>query len=171
MISYIRSRTLGLLAPKHRLRCTKSRWSVIMRELARRGDGVRESGAFLLGRVDGGRREILDVEYYDDLFADALRYGAITFPGHAYDRLWQACREKQLMVVADVHTHPGAAFQSGTDSEYPMIAQKGHVALIIPDFALRNDNSGIGIYEYLGGKRWIWHAGTSGQQYFIRTLI
>jgi proteasome lid subunit RPN8/RPN11 len=172
MISYIRSRTLELLAPRHRLRCTKARWSGIVHELARRGNGNRESGAFLLGRVNNGRREILDAEYYDDLYPHALQYGTITFPSSGYEELWRVCSEKQITVVADVHTHPGAAFQSATDSNHPMIANKGHVALIIPDFAQRpTANNELGIYEYLGGKRWTQQSGLSAEQYFIRTRL
>ena len=40
-----------------------------------------------------------------------------------------------------------------------MIAEAGHIALIVPDFAQRERlPNKIGIYEYLGGRRWRDHS-------------
>jgi hypothetical protein len=54
-----------------------------------------------------------------------------------------------------VHTHPGSSAQSSSDRAYPIIARKGHIALIVPDFAawpVRRRE--LGIYRYLGGGNW-----------------
>jgi hypothetical protein len=71
-----------------------------------------------------------------------------------------------LTVVADVHVHPGGCGQSSTDRHNPMIPEPGHLALILPDFAARARlPGGIGIYEYLGSRRWLNHS-SEGTRFF-----
>jgi hypothetical protein len=43
-------------------------------------------------------------------------------------------REK-LELIAQVHTHPGAAYHSKTDDAIPIVATRGAISLVIPDFA------------------------------------
>jgi hypothetical protein len=58
-------------------------------------------------------------------------------------------------VVADVHTHPGSSQQSQSDQAHPMVTRGGHLALIVPNFAKPQvRRTEIGLYRYLGGKRW-----------------
>ena len=60
-----------------------------------------------------------------------------------------------MSVVADVHVHPGGVGQSASDRNYPMISRAGHIAFILPDFARPPVRHGVvGIYRYLGDKRW-----------------
>lgn len=134
---------------------TKTLWKKLINELKVRGKGRRESGAFLLGKRETG--EITEFVCYDDLDPNALDAGIIIFSGDGYIPLWQICREKQLQVLADVHTHPGSwTGQSGSDQKHPMIAQPGHIALIIPNLATKRGQllKGVGIHEYLGDKKW-----------------
>ena len=127
-----------------------------MAELARRGGGRRESGAFLLGDEDAlGVRNIRRFVFYDDLESDCLSSGAVVFEGHGYGPLWKECRCSNLRVIADVHTHPYLPYQSHLDRRHPMIALAGHVALIVPEFALGNSGpKDLGIYEYIGAHKW-----------------
>ena len=108
--------------------------------------------------------------YYDDLDPHALDTGIITFDGAAYPKLWELCRQTGLKVVADVHTHPGGARQSGLDRDHPMIARAGHIGLIIPDFARgfpsRQEMSRMGVYEYLGGGEWADYNSQGALRYF-----
>lgn len=122
-----------------------------------------------MGRRAGNHREILDVVFYDDLAPESLVDGRIVFPSGGYGPLWRRCRERRMEVVADVHTHPGIARQSPTDREHPMISERGHVALIVPDFAMRHFYAAeLGVYEYLGAHQW---NDRSGSNFFIRTWI
>ena len=172
MVSSLRARTLAWLAPEHVLRCRRSRWAAIVAELARRSDGVRESGAFLLGSRWGPRREVLDAVYYGDLAPDALAHGDIVFPHSAYGPLWRICSMKNLAVVADVHTHPGRACQSRLDRDHPMIVERGHLALILPRYARAPiGDVEIGLYEYLGGKQWRDHSGATVSRSFLRMFV
>jgi proteasome lid subunit RPN8/RPN11 len=119
------------------------------RQLAKRGGGTREAGAFLLGHRDDKRNRITRIVYLDDLDPDCLT-GGITFDGRAYSALWDICDEHGLQVLGDVHTHPGRwVAQSDTDSDNPMLAREGHVALILPNFSRGNVRpSGIGVHRF-----------------------
>ena len=134
-------------------------WVQLLAELQRRGAGERESGAFLLARripTEGpAAHEVIAIAYYDDIDAHCLT-GGITMAGTAYDALWSRCRTEGLRVVADAHTHPGGVVtQSAIDRANPMMANAGHVALIIGHYA--NSSAGeppVGMYRYLGNRSW-----------------
>ena len=152
----IRRNIRALVAPQHRISCSKQLWEELRRELAARGDGRRESGAFLLGTIDrAGRREIRDFVLYDQLDPSCLT-GIIEFNGEVgFGKLYSLCREKKLDVVADVHTHPGLPYQSRMDQDNPMMSRQGHIALILPDFAQKRVKvAAMGIYHFKGGCQW-----------------
>ena len=127
-------------AARHGLTMDKSLFTQLAGELARRGRGERETGAFLLARAghprDGSRRPpVVAVAYYDDLDPGCLT-GGITFTADGYTALAALCRRDGLQVVADIHTHPGRNVrQSPTDAAHPMTALPGHIALIAPRYA------------------------------------
>ena len=148
--------TRRLLAPRHELSCSLVLWLRLCRRLRERGSNrTRESGAFLLGRREGDRARIVDFALYDDLDPRSLDTGIVRFDGRHFGELWALCKLKGLTVVADVHVHPGGAGQSVSDREHPMIAVPGHVALILPRYAMRPlRRREIGMYRYRGGKRW-----------------
>ncbi len=163
----IRATIQALVAPDHRLSCPEKVWAAGLRELRRRGGGRRESGAFLLGSEESGKRRIRRFVYYDDLDPRCLDRGIVVFDGAGYGPLWKLCRESGLTVVADVHTHPGSAIQSGADRMHPMVAVKGHIALIVPDFANRIVKPrDLGIYEYEGAHRWRDRSGRRAGKFF-----
>lgn len=87
--------------------------------------------------------------------------------GDAFGQLWSICRERDMRVVADVHTHPGLAYQSELDRTNPMIAHAGHVAIIVPNMARPPvKHITLGIYEYQGGHSWINRSGKTAKRYF-----
>ncbi len=142
-------------APDHRLNCPTGLWARTMEELHRRTHRRHESGAFLLGHEHGGLRSASDVVYYDDLDPAAYASGVCILKADSFSKLWAMCRARQVTVVADIHTHPDAAFQSEADRTNPMVARPGHIAVIVPDFAMppvRYDR--LGIFEYEGEHRW-----------------
>lgn len=129
-------------------------WQDLLAGLRARGLGRRESGAFLLGPV-GTSRRITSIVFYDEIDPAAFDTGIIVIDGGSMGDLWCICRERGEVVLADVHTHPGGAGQSESDRLHPMIAEPGHVALIIPRFATEPVRlQEIGLYQYLGGFRW-----------------
>ena len=106
--------------------------------------------------------------YYDDFDPTCLDSGIVIFDGAGFGPLWELCRQTGLNVLADLHTHggPGPARQSLLDRDNPMIAQPGHVALIVPNFATDFRMSDIGVYEYLGSHRWRNHSGVRSRRFF-----
>ncbi len=145
-----------LFAPQHELSCSWFLWRRLKAKLRERGRHCsRESGAFLLGRRDGGTAHVVDFVLYDDLDPHALDSGIVRFNGRYFSDLWAICKTRGLTVVADVHVHPGGAGQSDSDRDHPMISRAGHIALIFPRFvAGAQARRDIGVYRYLGGKRW-----------------
>jgi proteasome lid subunit RPN8/RPN11 len=137
------------------LRVSRLRWRALVRELARRGHGERESGAFLLARVGDERRRVAECVYFDDIDPDALN-GAISIRGEKFVRLWAICKERGMRVIADVHTHPGSGVRQSTiDASNPMIARRGHIAIILPHFAQRGATpKRAGVHVYAGDRSW-----------------
>ena len=48
---------------------------------------------------------------------------------------WKKLATTRRSVKAQVHTHPGRAFHSATDDEWPIVSQPGFLSLVIPRFA------------------------------------
>lgn len=144
------------MAPQHKLSCSWFLWRRLKMKLRERGHHCsRESGAFLLGHSAGGSARIVDFVLYDDLDPHALDSGIVRFDGRYFSDLWAICKSRGLTVVADIHVHPGESGQSDSDRNHPMISRTGHIALILPRFATDpQPRCDIGIYRYLGGKRW-----------------
>jgi proteasome lid subunit RPN8/RPN11 len=140
-------------APPDRIHMRRRLWRSLWGELRRRGDGRRESGAFLLGLP--GSREVLDVVYFDDLDPGCL-VGSIALDGEGFTRLWEYCDDVGMRVLADVHTHPTAAVRlSSIDRANPMIAMAGHIGIIVPHYAAgRRRRRKIGVHRYDGAAGW-----------------
>lgn len=135
-------------------------WDELLEKLHKRGGGVRESGAFLLGRGDAAARVASRIVLYDDLDPNCLNDGYVHFDGRYYGRLWELCEQASLSVVADVHTHPYGAGQSHSDKTHPMVSIPGHIALIVPNYAHGSIRaSDVGVYVYRGRHRWIAYRG------------
>ncbi|MDN3568557.1 hypothetical protein QWZ14_29625 [Paeniroseomonas aquatica] len=146
-----------LFAPRHELSCSWILWRRLQASLRERGrNRSRESGAFLLGRREDGRARIVDFTLYDDLDPHRLDSGIVRFDGRYFSELWALCKARGLTVVADIHVHPGGSRQSDSDRAHPMISRAGHIALILPRFAVApQPRREIGIYRYEGAKRWM----------------
>lgn len=137
------------------LEIKKCLWVDLVTDLRSRGAGKRESGAFLLGRIDGSARQVDSWVPYDILDPAALLNGYVRLGTQAFTALWARCAELGKVVVADVHTHPLGPRQSQSDRANPMIAQAGHIAMIIPNFAQGAVLPGsISVNIYHGDKKW-----------------
>jgi hypothetical protein len=135
-------------------------WAGVIFDLRRRGGGLRESGAFLLGRNDADPARVSSYICYDEVDPDAYQMGAIAFHANGCAALWRHCREKQAQLLIDVHTHPTwDVRQSPIDERHPMLPVLGHTAMVVPDYARTRwwSLKSVGVYEYLGGFRWRSH--------------
>ncbi len=149
----------AILGPPPKLVCSSATWREGAAELNRRTGGHRESGAFLLGLRQGETRQIVSFLYYDDVDPTCFRHGIVEFDGRKLGQVWRVCQDRGLMVVADIHVHPAGYGQSGSDKANPMIAEAGHIALILPNYATGAPAPGaIGIFEYRGNRQWLDHS-------------
>ena len=73
--------------------------------------------------------------FYDDIDPNALRNGIVEIDGRLLGDLWARCRQTGFTVVADIHVHPRDFRQSDTDRANPIVAEVGHIAIILPHFA------------------------------------
>lgn len=62
----------------------------------------------------------------------------------------------QLSLVAQVHSHPGAAFHSPRDDEGPAVHFPGFLSIVVPNFGREGLNPRSGLYaaEYQGDGEW-----------------
>ena len=152
--------TRRIFARKAWLRFRPGTWEQMISELHRRGEERRESGAFLLGGRDEDLRLVTRIVYLDDIDPECL-VGTIHLHGEAYGKLWDLCEQERLRVLGDIHTHPGDwVGQSPTDQENPMVARKGHTALIAPNFGSGNIRAKhVGVHQYQGDDGWGSHFG------------
>lgn len=140
-------------------------WEKLLTHLRRQGGGVRESGAFLLGHKVEATRTVTAFLPYERLQADALQDDYVSLNAASFAKLWKLCGKEGLSVVADVHTHRFGVGQSRSDRDNPMIALRGHVALIVPNFAQGcRGFQGVGMYVYQGSHRWFNHSGSDVAQ-------
>lgn len=135
-------------------------WACLVEHLRLQGAGVRESGAFLLGGKTDAGRTVMGFVPYEQLQADALNEDFVQLTAASFARLWDLCRREGLSVVADMHTHRFGAGQSRSDCENPMVALAGHIAFIVPRFALGHVRlRDLGMYVYEGNHNWAAYSG------------
>lgn len=138
------------------LEMPRATYDALIADLARSGRGVKESGAFLLGHTGPTVRFVSDYLMYDVVApVSSQKHAYVVLTGEEMARAWQHCYAKGLEVVADVHTHPMGPTQSDTDQAHPIVAVPGHVALIVPHFALRDPEPiDLGVHVFEGASEW-----------------
>jgi len=57
---------------------------------------------------------------------------------HWLTEFWKRLATSRRSVRAQVHTHPGRAFHSATDDQWPIVSQAGFLSIVIPNFAAGN---------------------------------
>jgi len=138
------------------LEIPRSLFGALITDLSRSGRGVKESGAFLLGHADDQGRRVSSYLMYDVVAPESSRKHAyVAFTAEEMSRAWEHCYKTGLQVVADVHTHPMGPGQSVSDKAQPIVSVPGHVALIVPYFAMRGPQPvDIGVHVFEGAGRW-----------------
>jgi len=61
-------------------------------------------------------------------------------------------RREGLLIFADLHTHPGAAFLSEADRARPFGSKEGFYAIVVPEFAAAAAPEGWAMYEARAGE-------------------
>ena len=138
------------------LEMPRALYGALIVDLVASGAGVKEAGAFLLGDIEGGVRRVKSYLMYDVIAPVSSRtHKYVVLTGEEMARAWDHCYRVRQQVVADVHTHPGLPHQSKSDRAHPMVSVAGHVALIVPFFALRRPQpTDLGLHLFLGAGKW-----------------
>ena len=69
--------------------------------------------------------------------------------------VWDGLREARRKIVLQIHSHPGSAFHSSTDDNFPVIHSVGFPSLVLPSFGKRGlTGAHLAIYEGNGN----WHS-------------
>ncbi|RYU94652.1 hypothetical protein [Emticicia agri] len=138
------------------MRISFYKWLYLTIGLRKRGQGIRESGAFLIGKI--GSTKISKIIFYDELDPNVFKSGIIEFDGLGHGKLAEMLKDFKGEVLADIHTHPigFSTKQSDSDKAHPMVRLKGHVAFIAPDYALNKFlmPKGCSAYLYEGSYKW-----------------
>jgi hypothetical protein len=64
--------------------------------------------------------------------------------------------ERGYSLIAQLHSHPGAAYHSDTDDAFPIATTSGALSLVIPDFAVHPFSlDTCAVYRLLPGHGWV----------------
>lgn len=152
---------------KNTLLIKQQLWQKLLNHLRQQGMGTRESGAFLLGSILGTQRIVSGFLPYEQLQSDALHTDYVTLNSTSFTKLWGVCRDNNVSVVSDIHTHRLGPQQSRSDRANPMIARKGHMAIIVPRFAQgKIKSTELGLHCYRGTHKWESLFGIEVDKYF-----
>lgn len=67
---------------------------------------------------------------------------------------WFRLARERRTIRAQIHTHPGQAFHSATDDQFPVVSQPGFISIVIPNFA----RGAVSL-----GEAWIGQLGVDGR--------
>lgn len=136
---------------------------------ALRDAGRHGHEAFVLwtGTVDGPTFTAA-AAYVPEQTAHRLPDGVcVTVGGDALHQLNRWLYDHEQSLAVQVHTHPGRAYHSTTDSAYPIVTQTGGLSLVVPDFASRGVRGpGTALYR-LGGRGWKRVRGRAGRRLLL----
>lgn len=135
---------------------TQQLWEETWIGLRARGNGRREAACIWSGKRSPDGDIARSVTFLDDLpgVRASARYHRLS--RETIKALFDLLRERQEVIVADIHTHPSDWVDlSPTDEEHPIEFRRGLPAMIIPNFAkFAPALDGLGLHEYLGDGKW-----------------
>lgn len=123
-------------------------------ELLLRQAGVcgREGFVLWAGTIAGGAAHITTVVVPE--ICVGATHGEVSVATAA--RLLDALDRRDLVPIAQLHTHPRAAFLSETDAIRPLVALSGFISIVIPDFGFVDltDPKSWSVHEFQGARQW-----------------
>ena len=116
------------------------------RQLRSLSGGTREALVVWAGRVH--RRGALVTHVITP--ETCAHYDYLTVPSGTRAELATYLRREDLLLFADLHTHPTVAFLSRADRARPLSIRPGFYAIVVPEFAIGPAGSGWRWYESTG---------------------
>jgi proteasome lid subunit RPN8/RPN11 len=124
-------------------------------ELQNAGAQNRERVVLWLGSRNGNRIEIAEI--FVPIQQTASDYFRIPREGMA--QLMRHLRERDLMIAAQVHSHPEEAYHSKADDYWAIVRHVGALSLVLPNFAVQIDRHSFvthtAVFELSIDNRWI----------------
>jgi hypothetical protein len=64
--------------------------------------------------------------------------------------------QKKEVIIAQIHSHPGIAYHSGIDDQFPVTFKIGFFSVVVPRFCENGLNNLIScsVWEYIGHGKW-----------------
>jgi hypothetical protein len=124
--------------------------------------------SLLFLRQAGARGEELFLVWAGTLFGSTAVVSSVVVPKAASGalhgeippdiagRVFESLDSRDLVALAQVHSHPARAFLSHIDEERPLFALRGFLSIIVPDFGFVDIDalSDWGVYEYQAKRSW-----------------
>lgn len=110
--------------------------------------GVRESLVLWAGRTVDAHATVVTHVIEPECIATN---DVLIVPKYERVAVARFLRDYDLLIFADLHTHPGAAFLSAADRARPFSSRDGFYAVVVPDFATRAPLDGWRVYEASDG--------------------
>lgn len=117
-------------------------------ELRTVSDGVRESLVLWAGRPTPDNAAEITHVLSLNCPASELR---LVVPLSERIAALEFVRRERILIFADLHTHPAAAFLSETDRARPFGSKDGFYAIVVPEFARGTATDGWAMYEARSG--------------------
>ena len=103
-----------------------------LREVGRAGN---EGFALWAGRAEGQTFQVLETIIPAQTAIRSQNGVCVGVDADELFRLNVHLYSRELKLVAQLHSHPGAAYHSDTDDQYPIATTAGALSIVVPDFA------------------------------------
>jgi len=131
-------------------------WWLAWDGLRNRGQGWHETACVWAGHRSGQEERVVEIIFLDDLPGVESFELQHRTSRTATEILFEMLRQKQLSIIADVHTHPEDWVDlSRVDQAHPIEYRPGLTALVLPYYASREPSiNATGVHIYCGKGRW-----------------
>ena len=94
----------------------------------------------------------------------------VTVNGEELHRINVALYEQELTLLAQLHSHPEAAYHSDTDNSFPIATATGSLSLVLPNFAQESFSIEMCAVYKLTQLKWLQLAKDEINQLFLFTV-
>lgn len=120
------------------------------------GLGGNEGLALWVGRQEGGRFSVTQAFIPKQRHIRTQDGVCVMLEADELHRMNVWLFKERLTLMAQVHSHPGRAYHSGTDDAYAVATTVGCLSIVVPDFASAPfDISRLATYRLDARARWI----------------
>lgn len=116
------------------------------------GDRGHEAYVFWTGAVADDEAYVMSCVYP----TENARHGGVKVPLEKMTEINRELYNRDQLILAQVHSHPGVARHSGVDEEKAVSFHEGFVSIVVPDFGETPvyDLRDCGVYVYTQGEQW-----------------